>query len=156
MEDKPLNPSDIEAGQGDTIYPEPYRETVKGRFKRKLGDHFGLTNFGVNLTTLEPGSASALRHSHRTQDEFVYILEGRGTLALGDERLAISAGQCVGFKAGTGVPHHILNDSGSPLVCLEVGDRTPGDRVEYPDADLAIEMDADGNWKVMRKDGSLY
>lgn len=36
---------------------------------------FELTNFGVNLTHLEPGGISALLHSHEKQDEFVYMLE---------------------------------------------------------------------------------
>ena len=48
---------------------------MQGREKRPLGDLFGLTNFGVNLTTLAPGEVSALRHAHTTQDEFIYILD---------------------------------------------------------------------------------
>jgi uncharacterized cupin superfamily protein len=48
------------------------------RQKRLLGDLFGLTNFGVNLTRLTPGGESALlhRHRHNKQDEFIYVLEG--------------------------------------------------------------------------------
>ena len=56
-------------------YPEPFATQTQGREKRPLGDLFGLTNFGVNLTTLEPGAVSALRHAHTTQDEFIYILD---------------------------------------------------------------------------------
>jgi uncharacterized cupin superfamily protein len=48
---------------------------MQGREKRPLGDLFGLTNFGVNLTTRAPGAVSALRHAHTTQDEFIYILD---------------------------------------------------------------------------------
>jgi uncharacterized cupin superfamily protein len=48
---------------------------MQGREKRPLGDLFGLTNFGVNHTTLAPGGVSALRHAHTTQDEFIYILD---------------------------------------------------------------------------------
>src|SRR4051812_46453854 len=61
-------------------YPEPFASRMAGREKRALGDCFGLTNFGVNLTRLAPGAVSALRHAHTRQDEFVYILEGRPTL----------------------------------------------------------------------------
>lgn len=63
-----------------TLYPGPFASMVKGREKRQLGDFFGLSNFGVNLTRLAPGSRSALRHSHSRQDEFIYVLEGRPTL----------------------------------------------------------------------------
>ena len=63
-----------------SIYPEPFASRIVGREKRALGDPFGLTRFGVNLTRLAPGAASALRHAHSREDELVYILEGRPTL----------------------------------------------------------------------------
>jgi len=57
-----------------SIYPEPFASRMGGREKRPLGDLFGLTHFGVNLTRLAPGGASALRHAHSRQDELIYIL----------------------------------------------------------------------------------
>lgn len=57
-------------------YPSPFAARVAGREKRPLGDLFGLTNFGANLTRLAPGAISALRHAHTVQDEFIYILQG--------------------------------------------------------------------------------
>lgn len=59
-----------------SVYPPMLADRVKGREKRLLGDVFGLTNYGVNLTRLPPGAASSLRHAHAKQDEIVYILEG--------------------------------------------------------------------------------
>ena len=61
-------------------YPEPFAKLMVGREKRPLGDIFGLSNFGVNLTRLVPGAGSALRHAHSKQDEFVYILSGQPLL----------------------------------------------------------------------------
>ena len=61
-------------------YPADLAARVAGREKRPLGDLFGLTVFGVNLTRLVPGAASALHHRHSRQDEFVYVLEGTPTL----------------------------------------------------------------------------
>lgn len=61
-------------------YPEPFASRMAGREKRPLGDFFGLSNFGVNLTRLIPGAGSALRHAHAMQDEFLYILEGHPVL----------------------------------------------------------------------------
>jgi uncharacterized cupin superfamily protein len=63
-----------------SVYPEPFASRMVGREKRPLGDLFGLTNFGVNLTRLAPNAVSALRHAHTKQDEFVYILQGRPML----------------------------------------------------------------------------
>ena len=74
---------------------------MQGREKRPLGDLFGLTNFGVNLTTLAPGAVSALRHAHNTQDKFIYILEGHPTLHTDEGRTRLSPGMCAGFKKST-------------------------------------------------------
>ena len=88
-----------------TNYPEPFASRMAGRDKRPLGDLFGLTNFGVNITRLAPGGSSALRHAHTKQDEFVYILEGRPTLVTDAGRTPLEPGMCAGFKAGAGDAH---------------------------------------------------
>ncbi|HJQ64655.1 MAG TPA: hypothetical protein VJ834_17540, partial [Burkholderiales bacterium] len=67
---------DVEPYAKQTSYPEPYATMVAGRLKRRLGDVFGLKNFGVNLTRLAPGAISSLRHAHAKQDELIYVLEG--------------------------------------------------------------------------------
>jgi uncharacterized cupin superfamily protein len=137
-----------------TGYPPDLRRAVEGREKRTLGDLFGLTSFGVNLTRLAPGAASALRHAHRTQDEFVYILEGTPTLITDAGETPLAPGQCAGFRAGTGDAHHLVNRSSADVVFLEVGDRSPNDRVTYPDDDLVAWSGPDGAWQYSRKDGS--
>ena len=63
-----------------TIYPKEFASAVEGRAKRALGDAFGLSQFGVNLTTLEPGAASSHRHWHQVEDEFIHVVEGTITL----------------------------------------------------------------------------
>ena len=137
-------------------YPEPFASRMAGREKRALGDVFGLTNFGVNLTRLAPGAISALRHAHSKQDEFVYILEGNPTLVTDAGETALEPGMCAGFKAGTGDAHHLINRTQAPVLYLEVGDRSPGDSGTYPDDDLKAALDADGRWIFTRKDGSRY
>ena len=136
-------------------YPEPFASRMAGREKRPLGDLFGLTNFGVNLTRLAPGASSALRHAHTKQDEFVYILQGHPTLHTDKGPTRLAPGMCAGFKAGTGNGHCLVNDTQQDVVYLEVGDRTPGDEGSYPDDDLKAVM-VDGKWKFTHKDGSPY
>jgi uncharacterized cupin superfamily protein len=136
-------------------YPEPFASQIAGRRKRPLGELFGLTNFGVNLTRLAPGALSALRHAHSRQDEFVYILHGYPTLHTDEGRTRLSPGMCAGFKAGTGNAHRLINETEEEAVYLEVGDRTPGDEGCYPDDDLKALM-VDGKWKFVHKDGSPY
>lgn len=136
--------------------PGMVAKVALGRDKRPLGDLFGLTNFGVNLTRLAPGGQSALRHAHGKQDEFVYILEGEATLITDSGETLLKPGMCAGFKAGTGDAHHLLNRTGSNVLFLEVGDRSAGDSVRYPDDDVAAVFGPDGKWKYSRKDGTPY
>ncbi|MFN3751479.1 MAG: cupin domain-containing protein [Thiobacillus sp.] len=142
-----------------TLYPEPVAamlaSRLAGRHKRPLGDLFGLVNFGVNLTRLEPGAVSSLRHAHAKQDEFVFVLEGCPTLFTNEGATRLSPGMCAGFRAGTGNAHTLVNDTGEDVVYLEIGDRTPGDVVTYPDDDLRAQFD-DGEWTFSHKDGTPY
>jgi uncharacterized cupin superfamily protein len=136
-------------------YPEPFASCMAGREKRPLGDLFGLSNFGVNLTRLVPGAASALRHAHTRQDEFVYVLQGCPTLHTDEGRTALAPGMCAGFKAGTNNGHRLVNETAHEVVYLEVGDRTPGDEGSYPDDDLQAVM-VDGKWVFTHKNGAPY
>ncbi|MEB6606520.1 MULTISPECIES: cupin domain-containing protein [Aeromonas] len=153
---RPIQATAIPENTAKSLYPEPFATLVKHRTKRKLGDHFGLANFGVNLTTLAPGAISALKHHHGRQDEFVYVLSGTPTLRHGEEEYQMSPGECIGFKGGSGLAHQLLNHGEVDAVYLEVGDRLPGDTVEYPDDDLALMQGADGAWSARHKDGSPY
>jgi uncharacterized cupin superfamily protein len=135
-------------------YPPDLLAKVGARDRHPLGDLFGLRNFGVNLARLPPGTASALRHAHALQDEFVYVLEGTPTLVTDAGETPLSPGMCAGFPAGTGDAHHLVNRSAAEVVYLEVGDRTRGDSVDYPDDDLMVRPDAEGRPRHFRKDGT--
>jgi uncharacterized cupin superfamily protein len=140
-----------------SIYPDEFAARIGERIKRPLGDQFGLTVFGVNLTTLKPGAISALRHAHTKQDELVYILEGHPTLVTDEGETQLKPGMCAGFKAGTGNGHHLLNRTSHDVVYLEVGDRTPGDSASYPDDDLVAVKSEDGRSRTfVHKDGTPY
>ena len=138
-----------------SLYPEPFASMVAGRAKRALGDVFGLKNFGVNLTRLAPGSRSALRHAHTRQDEFVFVLEGTATLVTGTGETSLGPGMCAGFAAGSGDAHQLVNRGDGDVVYLEIGDRSAGDEVSYPDDDLAARM-VEGRWQFVHKDGQPY
>ena len=136
--------------------PDMVAKVAPGRDKRPLGDQFGLKNFGVNLTRLAPGGWSALRHAHGKQDEFVYVLEGEATLVTDAGETQLKAGMCAGFRAGSGDAHHLINRTKKDVVFLEVGDRTQGDSVTYPDDDVVAVYTPDGKWKYAHKDGTPY
>jgi uncharacterized cupin superfamily protein len=139
-------------------YPEPYgsRVRVAGRVRQPLGEVFGLTNFGVNLTRLPPGGLSALRHAHSREDELIYVLEGEPTLVTDAGETKLRPGMCAGFKAGSGNAHHLVNRGDTDAVFLEIGDRQPGDTVVYPDDDLGRALSAEGRRIFVHRDGTPY
>jgi uncharacterized cupin superfamily protein len=149
-----FDPKDLPE-QSSTGYPEPYKSRVAGRHRRRLGDHAGLKNYGVNLTRLDPGAESSMRHWHSKQDELIYVLEGEVTLVTDAGRQKLEAGMAAGFPAGRADGHQLVNETQRPALYLEIGDRTPGDGAAYSEADLAAKL-VDGKWVFTHKDGSPY
>lgn len=136
-------------------YPEPFASRLGNRERRRLGDAFNLTDFGVNLCRLEPGAMSSMRHAHSAEDEFVYVLDGSPTLVTDAGTTVLAAGMCAGFKAGTGDAHHLRNDSSGVVWLIEVGTRADADQVVYPDDDLALH-ERDGRYVYTHKNGDPY
>jgi len=138
-----------------STYPEPFNKAVAGRSRKRLGNAAGLDQFGVNLTTLKPGAASALRHWHEKEDEFVYILAGEVTLIENDSETALRAGDAAGFKATVANGHHLVNKSTSDAVYIEIGTRSRHERAFYSDVDMVVVRDEDGA-RYIHKDGKKY
>lgn len=130
-----LDPYSIEP-RTSNLYPKPHDQAVQGRSKRSLTQALGLTQFGANLTELQPGGNSALRHWHSHEDEMVFVLSGELTLVSDAGEQVLRAGQCVGFPAGVPNGHHLFNRSQQPVTYLELGSRDDRDEVVYPDVDL--------------------
>jgi uncharacterized cupin superfamily protein len=108
-----------------------------GRAERRMAKAVGLSQFGVNHVTLEPGARTASRHWHEAEDEFVYVLSGDPTLVDENGRHELNAGSIVGFPAGVPNAHHVLNETSEPAVLIVVGSRRPGkETIHYPDDDF--------------------
>jgi uncharacterized cupin superfamily protein len=150
-----VNANRLERKSG-TGYPAPYRDQVKDRARARLGDLFGLDQFGVNVVTLPPGVWSSQRHWHTTEDEFVYILEGEVVLVDDDGDHVLTQGMCAGFKANTGNGHCLQNRSDKPATYLEVGTRAKTDHVTYSDVDMMAVKEEGGSWRFVKKDGSGF
>lgn len=136
-------------------YPEPFRSQMVKREKRPLGDLFGLKNFGINLTRLFPGGMSSLMHQHSKQDELIYILDGRPTLATDEGEFELLPGMCAGFPA-QGVAHHLVNRTSEDVIYLEIGDRSAEDSAVYPNDDLTAVLEESGSWTFLHKNGTPY
>ncbi len=140
-----------------TGYPPPYDRVVVGRERKRLGNAAGLDRFGVNLTTLKPGAASALRHWHEQEDELVYVLAGEVVLIEDAGETVLKPGDAAGFRANSCVGHHLVNKSNRDAVYLEVGTRSKYERVHYsgPDVDLMVVRD-DKGMRYTHKNGEPY
>lgn len=106
----------------------------RGRHERQLGKRVGITQFGVNHLTLEPGASSSRRHWHEEEDEFVYVLAGAVTLIDETGAHELRPGDYAGFPAGAPNAHHLTNRTDAPAELIVVGTRKVGEeRVHYPD-----------------------
>jgi uncharacterized cupin superfamily protein len=137
-------------------YPAPHDTALSGKSRRALGDPHGLTKFGVNLTELAPGGVSALRHWHGAEDEFIYITDGTPTLVTDAGEQELAAGMCACFPADSGDAHRLENRSDAIVRFLEVGNRSDGEQVRYPDDDMIMHRTADGTRSFTKLDGSPF
>ena len=99
--------------------------------RRDLGDTLGSTRTGVGHLVVAPGALSSPPHCHAAEEELFVVLDGSGTLLLGDEEHAVRAGSVVARPPGTGVPHAFRAGDG-PLTLLAFGTREPNDIVFFP------------------------
>jgi len=150
-----FDPADV-SETNFTTYPEPFRTANSRRWNRRLGDHGGLKNFGVNLTRIEPGAQSSARHAHAKQDELIWVVSGEIVLETNEGAQTLRPGMCAAFPAGTGNAHRFVNRSQSDALLLVVGDRTPFEEITYPDIDLHGKAGTDGRLVFTHKDGTAY
>lgn len=136
-----------------SAYPSPYDAEVEGRTSQRLGDAGGLTQFGANLVTLQPGAKASLRHWHQEQDEFLWVTDGALTLIDDTGETLMFAGEAAAFPAGDANGHHMVNRSDAPGSFLVIGTRTPTETAHYSDVDM-MGRSADGAFKFTRRDGS--
>jgi uncharacterized cupin superfamily protein len=138
-----------------SIYPAPFGDKLAGREKRALGDALQLTQFGVNLVTLAPGSWSSQRHWHAKEDEFIYVLEGEVTLVTDAGEKLLGRGMAAGFPAGRADGHHLINRSDGPVLYLEVGMRMENEEAQYSDIGMLARKEG-GRFVFTRKNGEPY
>jgi uncharacterized cupin superfamily protein len=150
-------PKKIDPGQAPrtagTLYPPPFDEPCRRRSRIRIGDAAGLTQFGVNLCTLPPGTWSSQRHWHTRSDELIQVVSGEVVLVTDEGEEILRAGDWAGFKAGDTNGHHFQNRSDKDAVILEIGTRDAGDEAFYSDIDMRTFAGQPG---YARRDGTPY
>ena len=160
---RPIHYTEV-PGRSTSTYPtSEFIAMVQGRHKRAIGSLFGIHNFGMNITTIQPlehatlnaaaidhdnskaPSSSSIVHYHTKQDEMIYIISGTATLILYDidantyEEIIMTVGDVMGFPAGRTIGHSVRNMSTmESLTILEMGDRTKYDTAIYPEPSIDL------------------
>ncbi len=101
------------------------------RHTRSLGDLLGLSRSGIHLVRVEPGFETTQFHFHHHDEEFIYILSGRGIAEIGDEQFEIGPGDFMAFVQGS-FPHAMRNPFDTDLTYLMGGNRNDIDICDYP------------------------
>ncbi len=120
-------------------------------FMTRLSDPTGLTHLGISLARVPPGKESFALHAHSVQEEWIYVVSGRGHVQLDDELVPIETGDFLGFPAG-GPAHLVRNTSEEQLVYLQGGDRREGDRGRFPDLGKVAYQHDDGHMALIDED----
>jgi len=98
-----------------------------------LGVGLGLTRIGIHHVRLLPGRRTSYPHAESAEEEFVYVLEGHPDVWIDGVLHALGPGDAVGFPAGTGICHAVLNNTASEVRLLVVGERPKlENKVHYP------------------------
>ena len=119
-----------EAEEGATPFSHPWNPNSE-MFGTRLGAQTGLSRTGVNWIRIPPGKESFVYHSHYREEEWIYILSGRGLAEVDGEEFEVFAGDFMGFPTPD-VAHHLRNPSDEDLVYLLGGENYEVDIADFP------------------------
>ena len=100
-------------------------------YLRRLSTAAGLTRTALTLARIPPGKESFVYHSHERDEEFLFILSGRGRAEIGDAMVEVGPGDFMGFPA-PGIAHHLTNPYDEDLVYLMGGECSGFDIGYFP------------------------
>jgi uncharacterized cupin superfamily protein len=113
----------------DTVQSPAFRSR-----RKKLSTAAGARMLGASIYELPPGASAFPYHYHSANEELLYILEGEGTLRLGEERVPVGAGSFIAMPPGPAQAHRLHNSSSAPLRYLCVSTMITPEVVVYPDS----------------------
>lgn len=102
--------------------------------RKKLSEAADGERIGCSLYEIPPGRRSWPYHYHTKNEEAIFVLDGTGTLRLGEKQLSISEGEYIALPANEEGAHRVINDSDNPLRYLMVSTMDEPDVTVYPDS----------------------
>jgi uncharacterized cupin superfamily protein len=115
----------------DEAVAEPRERANHRGTWRRLGKPAGARRTGLNHITLEPGQMGPPLHCHSAEEELFVVIDGRGTLLLGDEEHPVKPHDVIARPAGTGIAH-AFRAGEDGLTFLAYGPKEPNDICYYP------------------------
>jgi len=100
-------------------------------FGAVLGHRLGLKHVGVNIGRLPPGRESFCPHAHASEEEWVYVLSGRGFALIGEQEFEVGPGDFIAFPAPS-VVHQMKNPFQQDLLYLMGGDHHEVEIADFP------------------------
>jgi uncharacterized cupin superfamily protein len=101
-----------------------------------IGDAIGCEKIYVNMDYVKPGAESVKYHSHSKQEEFFFIIGGKGILRINGKEISIMTGDVISKPAGKDIAHQFINNGSEILQILDVGTRENDDITTYPDENV--------------------
>lgn len=120
----------------------------------------GNAQLGASLMEIPPGGMSYPIHFHCSNEEAFYVISGTGTVRIGEERVAVKAGDWIAFPVGPDNAHQMINDGDVPLVYLSIGTDHKCDVIGYPDSKKVMAVggpswDAPWIFQIVKKGETL-
>jgi uncharacterized cupin superfamily protein len=147
----------LSASEIEQLEERSFQHPLNARSKihmRSLSEQAGMEQMGVHIGRIPPGRESFAYHTHHYEEEFLYILSGRGIAEVDDEEIEIGAGDFLGFsvrqRAGErgSVAHHLRNPYDEDLVYLMGGERRPFEIADFPRLRKRLIRDRRRAWFV--------
>lgn len=104
------------------------------RQRKRLSAEAGGQDLGCSLYRVPTGARPWPRHYHFANEEAVYVLAGRGTMVIGEERLPLRTGDYVALPTGEAHAHQVVNDGSEDLLFLCLSTMRHPDICMYPDS----------------------
>lgn len=97
----------------------------------RLSALVGMSRLGVSLVRIPAGKESFVYHSHYREEEWIYVISGRGVAEIDGEEFEVGAGDFMGFPAPS-VAHHLRNPYEEELIYLVGGENLDVDIADFP------------------------
>jgi uncharacterized cupin superfamily protein len=123
-----LSAREISEQQATFSHPWNPNSSISGTQISRL---VGLKRSGVSLAKIPPGKESFIYHAHEREEEWIYIISGRGIAEIDDEEFEVTAGDFMGFPTPS-VAHHLRNPFDEELVYLMGGENLDVEIADFP------------------------